>query len=267
MKLKSWVCGFAATGIVVVSACSTPAPECEDAAVSCGTGNVKACQQNEASGKCSSLYYQTPDGAQFPCTTCPTSKEQIPALCDSAAIQALIHCWPRGVPDAGSDAGSDDAGTELPDSGTVTPDSGTSTTCTPPCGQGYKCVSGACAADPAATWTITVTTGAVGAATTNIGSEPDPKVCLTLGAAEECTAELLDPRTATWNYAFKSGYPTTTTLMTGITFRFVDVDPVSDDTICNGTLALKAADFSTRTFKRACTADPASFFSGTLTPR
>jgi polynucleotide 5'-kinase involved in rRNA processing len=56
-------------------------------------------------------------------------------------------------------------------------------------------------------------------------------------------------------------------LVTGISFRYIDVDIGFDDLICSGTLALSAADFSSGSFKRVCAADTASYFAGTVTPR
>jgi hypothetical protein len=109
--------------------------------------------------------------------------------------------------------------------------------CDPACAKGYTCKSNVCVFDETAKWIVRITDGTVSGAVTDFGSDPDPKVCLTVSGVENCTPEASNTTSPVWSapsgYAFAA--MSAATLKTGVSVRYADIDVSFDDPICSGT--------------------------------
>jgi len=108
--------------------------------------------------------------------------------------------------------------------------------CGSPCGRGFQCNSaGTCEVAPGSAWIITVTTGTVAARTGtggvwDIGSAPDPFVCVTFNGRANCTPDANDTFAPSWNYALPP--VAAGMLLAGVPTVFRDRDLGGSEAIC-----------------------------------
>lgn len=125
------------------------------------------------------------------------------------------------------------------------------------CGRGFLCQTNGCVVDPTGLWSVAINDGSVatrkldGSLWDGDASPPDPFVCLTLNGRRTCTTAIQDTYSPTWNQRTQAA--TATALQAGVFVEYVDEDAAVDDPICQGTLAVTAADFARGRWEIICT--------------
>lgn len=127
------------------------------------------------------------------------------------------------------------------------------------CSTGYVCnASGTgCNLNPSSSWIVTAVSGTVSSLTPagvgwDVGTAPDPYLCLTINGVQTCTEFVSDTYYPRW---VMGRFPATTAsaLMAGIPSLYGDDDTADDDFICAaGPIRFSDADFLARSVTFSC---------------
>lgn len=125
------------------------------------------------------------------------------------------------------------------------------------CSRGFLCQANQCVVDPTGLWVVSISNGSVaprkldGSLWDADASPPDPFVCLTLNGRRTCTTAIQDTYSPSWNQLTQA--VTATALQAGVFVEYIDEDLSVDDPICQGTIAVTAADFAHGRWDIICT--------------
>ncbi|MGZ5966054.1 MAG: hypothetical protein ACXWUG_10550 [Polyangiales bacterium] len=121
------------------------------------------------------------------------------------------------------------------------------------CAAGLACSgTSKCELDPLGAWEVTIVDGSVIDKDYNYTSLPDPKFCMQLDGAFQCTSYALDTTAPTWNT--KLGTTTAANLLKPFTWELLDDDSPTDpdDTICSGTHTFSMSELQSGGFTISC---------------